>query len=127
MDLTVRVRPSDHGTVVRVGGDFDVEADEAFQEILLHIMRTYSPRLLLDLAGVSSMDCAGLRALVMTRRRAEMRKGSVRLVAASGIVRRVITVTGMKDVFPVSGYGEIALSVNREGFRLVADVRSAYP
>jgi anti-anti-sigma factor len=73
------------------------------------------------------MDCAGLRALLMTRRRAEMRKGSVRLVAASATVRRVINATGMKDIFPVSGYGEAAPSVNLGGLRLIAYVPSAYP
>ena len=67
------------------------------------------------------MDCAGLRALLITRRRAETRKGSVRLVAASATVRRVITATGMKDIFPVCGYGETAPSRNLQGFRLIAD------
>jgi anti-anti-sigma factor len=127
MDLTVRVRRADLGTFVQVGGDLDFEDEQSFQKILLHVMRAYSPRLLLDLAGVSFMDCAGLRALLMTRRRAEMRKGSVRLIAASATVRRVINATGMKDIFPVTGYGEAAPSVNLDGLRLIAYVPSAYP
>jgi anti-sigma B factor antagonist len=127
VDLTVRVRLSDHDTVVQVGGDLDIETDESFQEILRYVLCSYSPRLLLDMAGVSSMDCGGLRALVMTRRRAETRKGSVRLVAASAVVRHVIAVTGMKDVFPVTGLGVTASGVSREGFRLVADLGAVYP
>jgi anti-sigma B factor antagonist len=127
MGMTVRVRPSDHGTVVQVGGDLDIEETESFQLILIQVMHTYSPRLLLDLTGVSFMDCAGLWALLMTRRRAEMRKGSVRLVAASATVRRVITVDGMKDIFPVSVSGETAPGVNQEGFRLIADLGCVYP
>jgi anti-sigma B factor antagonist len=127
MDLTVRVRPGNHGTVVQVGGDLDIESDESFQQILLHIMRSYSPRLLLDLAGVSFMDCAGVRALVMTRRRAEMRKGSLRLVAASMKVRRVITITGMKDIFPVTGSGGMVSIADPSGFRLMADLGTVYP
>jgi anti-anti-sigma factor len=127
MDLTVRVRRADLGTFVQVGGDLDFEDEQSFQKILLHVMRAYSPRLLLDLAGVSFMDCAGLRALLMTRRRAEMRKGSVRLVAASATVRRVINATGMKEIFPVSGYGAAAPHVNLGGLRLIAYVPSAYP
>jgi len=75
MDLTVRVRPSDQGTVVQVGGDLDIETNSSFQEILRYVLRSYSPRLLLDLANVPFMDCAGLGSLVLTRRRAEMRKG----------------------------------------------------
>lgn len=127
MDLTVRVRPSDYGTVVRVGGDLDIETDESFQEILLHIMRSYSPRLLLDMASVSFMDCAGVRALVMTRRRAEMRKGTMRLVAASATVRRVIAITRMTDVFPITVAGATAPSAHPTGFRLIADLGTVYP
>jgi anti-sigma B factor antagonist len=127
MDLTVRVRPSNHDTVVQVRGDLDIETDESFQQILLHIMRSYSPRLLLDLASVSFMDCAGLHALVMTRRRAEMRKGTVRLVAASATVRRVMAITRMTDVFPITGTGATAPGAHPTGFRLVADLGTVYP
>jgi anti-anti-sigma factor len=112
---------------VQVGGDLDIEEAESFQQILIQVMHAYSPRLLLDLTTVSFMDCAGLWALLMTRRRAEMRKGSVRLVATSAPVRRAITVAGMNDVFPVSVSGETAPSVNREGFRLIADLGCVYP
>ncbi len=127
MDLTVCVRPGDHGTVVQVDGDLDIETDESFQEILLHIMRSYSPRLLLDMASVSFMDCAGVRALLMTRRRAEMRKGAVRLVAASAAVRRVIAITSMTEVFPVTGLVVTGASAHPTSFRLVADLGAAYP
>jgi anti-anti-sigma factor len=127
MDLTVRVRPSGHGTVVLVSGDLDIESDESFQEILRHVLRSYSPRLLLDLAGVAYMDCAGLHSLVVTRRRAETRKGSVRLTAASDTVRRVIAITGMKDVFPVTAFGVSVPGFNSEGFRLIADLGTVYP
>lgn len=130
MSLTVRVRPNDGGILVRVTGDLDIEDEASFQEILLHVMRAYGPRVLLDLAGVSFMDCAGLRALLITRSRAETRKGSVRLVAASTTVRRIIAVTGMGGVFPVRGYGgaaTAATAVNWEGFRLMADLGQVYP
>ncbi len=127
MDLTVRVRRSDQGTVVRVGGDLDIESDTSFQEILRYVLCSYSPRLLLDLANVPFMDCAGLRSLVLTRRRAEMRKGSVRLAAASASVRRVIAATGMKDIFPVTGFGATGPGASREGFRLIADLGTVYP
>lgn len=127
MNMTVRVRHSDHGTVVQVGGDLDIESNVAFQEILRYVLRSYSPRLLLDLASVPFMDCAGLGALVLIRRRAERRKGSLRLVAASASVRRVIATTGMKDVFPVTGFGAAATGVTLEGFRLIADLGAVYP
>jgi anti-anti-sigma factor len=101
MGLTLCVHPGDGGTVVSVSGELDASTEESLQELLLRIMRAHGPRLLLDLSGVSFMDCAGLSALVGTRRRAELRSGSVRLIAASAAVRQVIDLTGMRNAFPV--------------------------
>jgi hypothetical protein len=64
-------------------------------------MRRHSASLLLDLSGVSFMDCAGLRALLLTQRRAGMRGGSVSLIAESPAVRRIIDLLGVRDAFPV--------------------------
>ncbi len=48
-------------------------------------------------SGVSFMDCAGLRALLTTRRRAELRGGFLRLIAVSRAVRQVIELTGAHE------------------------------
>jgi anti-anti-sigma factor len=101
MGLTVRVRPGDRGTVVWISGEIDVNATDPLQDLLLQVMRAHGSWLLLDLSGVSFMDCAGLRALVLTRRRAELRNGSIRLIAASAAVQRILNLTKMQDVFPV--------------------------
>jgi len=101
MDLTLCVRPCDRGTVVWVGGEVDVRAASPLQDFLLQVMRAHSPWLLLDLSGISFMDCAGLRALALTRRRAELRQGSMRLIAASAAVRRILDLARLWHVFPV--------------------------
>jgi hypothetical protein len=69
--------------------------------MMLSVMRKQGPSLLLDLSGVSFMDCAGLRALLLTQRRAAMRGGSLSLIAESPAVRRIIDLLGVRDVFPV--------------------------
>jgi len=51
-------------------------------------MRERSARIFLDVSGVSFVDCAGLRAPLTTRRRAEARGGCMRLIATSAAVRR---------------------------------------
>lgn len=101
MDLRLCVIPGDRGTIVRVSGEVDVSTEGPLQDLLLRVMRAHSPGLLLDLSGVSFMDCAGLRVLVRTRRRAELRHGSVRLIAASAAVRQIINLTGMREALPV--------------------------
>ena len=45
---------------------------------------------MVDVSRVSFMDCAGLRALLATARRAELRGGRMRLIAASAAVRWIM-------------------------------------
>ena len=75
MALTLHVCPGDSGAVVWASGGVDTNVTEAFQDMMLSVMRRHSPSLLLELSGVSFMDCAGLRALLLTRRRGGMRGG----------------------------------------------------
>ena len=77
MGVTLRVRPGDGGTIVAVSGEVDVCTEAPPQQALLRIIRERSARLMLDLSGVSFMDCAGLRALRRPRR-AELRGGCMR-------------------------------------------------
>ena len=67
MALTLHVCPGDSSAVVWASGDVDTNVAETFRDMMLSVMRRHSPSLLLDLSGVSFMDCAGLRALLMTR------------------------------------------------------------
>ena len=97
MDVTLCVRPGDGGTIVAVSGEVDVCTEAPLQQALLRIIRECSARLMLDLSGVSFMDCAGLRALLATRHRAELRGGCMRLIAASAAVRRIIELTGAQE------------------------------
>jgi anti-anti-sigma factor len=101
MALTLHICPGDNGAVVWASGDVDTNAAETFQDMMQSVMRRHSASLLLDLSGVSFMDCAGLRALLLTQRRAGMRGGSVSLIAESPAVRRIIDLLGVRDVFPV--------------------------
>jgi anti-sigma B factor antagonist len=101
MALTLHVCPGDVGTIVWVSGDVDFNTAGAFQDMLLRVMRRHSPWLLVDLSGVSFMDCAGLRALMRTRRRAELRRGSVCVIAESAAVNRIIEILGARDILPV--------------------------
>jgi anti-anti-sigma factor len=98
--LTIDIRSGPTGTRARVEGDIDISVATPVQEILLQAIRTHGPRLLLDLSGVSFLDCAGLRALVHTRRRLELHGGSLHLVAASASVHRILKLTGLQDIFP---------------------------
>ena len=97
MDVTLCVRPGDGGIIVAVSGEVDVCTEAPLQQALLRIIRERGARLMVDVSGVSFMDCAGLRALLATRRRAEMHGGFLRLIATSAAVRRIIELTGAHE------------------------------
>ena len=97
MGVTLCIRRDDGGTIVAISGAVDVCTEAALQQALLRIIRERGARLMLDLSGVSFMDCAGLRALLATRRRAELRGGFLRLIAASAAVGRIIELTGAQE------------------------------
>ncbi|MFY9932688.1 MAG: STAS domain-containing protein [Streptosporangiaceae bacterium] len=97
MSVRLCIRPGDGGTVVAISGEVDVCTEAPLQQSLLRIIRECGAKLMLDMSGVSFIDCAGLRALLLTRRRAEMRGVFLRLIATSAAVRRVIELTGAQD------------------------------
>ena len=59
MGVTLCVRLGDGGTIVAISGEVDVCTEAPLQQALLRIIRERSARLMLDLSGVSFMDCAG--------------------------------------------------------------------
>ena len=97
MGVTMCVRPGDGGIIVAVSGEVDVCTEAPLQQALLRIIRERGARLMLDVSGVSFMDCAGLRALLATRRCVELRGGFMRLIATSAAVRRIIELTGTHE------------------------------
>jgi anti-sigma B factor antagonist len=97
MSVTLCIRPGDGGTIMAISGEVDVCTEVQLQQSLLRIIRERPARLMLDVSGVSFMDCAGLRALLVTRRRAEMRGVFLRLIATSAAVRRIIELTGAQE------------------------------
>ena len=101
MGLTLCVRPGDDGVIVTVRGEVDVCTEGLLQQALLRMMREHGVRLLLDVSGVSFMDCAGVRMLLATQRRAHLLGGFLRLIAVSRTVRRVIELTGAHEALAV--------------------------
>ena len=95
--LRVRVRPG-VPLVVKVCGELDVQSAPGLRDELLRIVRRYGPCVLLDLAGVSFLDCTGINVLLATRRRARLEGGWMRVVRPSAAAWRVISLLGLQDV-----------------------------
>src|ERR1700761_9421541 len=102
MDLSIRVRPGDDHALVSVGGEVDINSAPLLQQRLMHLLEGNESRLLVDLSGVTFIDCFATRLLAETRRRAEGRPCSVQFVALSKPVERLAELTGLAGELPVA-------------------------
>lgn len=90
--LEVSVR--DGRARIRLTGDLDMSRaprlDEAFDALCTERVSTT----IVDASGVSFIDCAGLRSLLMIADEMERRQGTMHVVEASAPVRRILELSG---------------------------------
>jgi anti-anti-sigma factor len=86
-------------TVVTVVGESDLDNIEPLS-VALDAALAHHPHVVLDLAGVTFADSTFLTALVSARNRAAEEGGSVRLLAVSSPVQRLLDITGADALFP---------------------------
>src|SRR5260370_14150890 len=103
-DLRVVIRPG-APPVVEIFGEIDIQSAPRLREELLRVVRRHGSRLALDLGGVTFLDCAGINALLATRRRTRLEDGWVRVIRASPCARRIISLLGLAEVFALSALG----------------------
>ena len=104
--LALSTRIGDDGTViVSVVGDVDAFTAAPLRSVLDAQLEREPPELVLDLAGVRFLGSAGLALLVETQRAAGARDVPLRLIATTRAVTRALQVTGLMDLFTVSGDG----------------------
>jgi len=89
------------GTVrVAVAGEIDLSTADVLHAGLLAVLSAQLPEHIeVDLAGVTFMDCGGLTVLVAVGNAAAHTGCQLRITNPQPIVRRVLDVTGLLDVF----------------------------
>jgi anti-anti-sigma factor len=92
--------PSGH-SIVSLRDGLDVAAAPALRERLIDVLHRGTALLILDLSRVASCDAAGLAVLIGTQRRARLFGITMRLVAPSLPVRRVLRSTGLEHCFTI--------------------------
>jgi anti-sigma B factor antagonist len=95
--------------VVRAGGEIDSHTVHAFHEVVTEAASLAS-RVVIDLSQVTFVDSSGLGGLILARRKARERGGSVSLVSPPPMVRRLLGSTRLHDVFDI--YDSLAEAIN---------------
>lgn len=70
-------------------------SDEVEEQLIAHGSAEGVTHLVVDLAGVTFMDSAGINALLKVRRWADANERSVRVTGATGLVHEVLELTGV--------------------------------
>ncbi len=106
-----------HG-VVALCGDLDVADAPGVASHLITAAAFYGPWVIVDLAGLDYIDAAGLGVLVRVLKRTRQGGGDLPLAAPQDLVRKVLTATGLINVFSVYPSVEHAVRGAEEARRL---------
>lgn len=98
MSVQGRERVEEDPQVIRLSGELDA-GDAAFADELL-LSSGGSARVIVDMLNVSFIDSSVIRALVLVHRRVTGSGGWLRVVYTHHLVRRVIDMCGLTEVFP---------------------------
>lgn len=101
---TVRVRTRGAVRIVELHGEIDLVAVPHITRRLDGLARqergARSPDLVIDLGGVTFMDCRGLSVLVHARALATARHARLHLTHVPSPVHRILRLTGLAGAFP---------------------------
>ena len=102
--------PPSSRTVISVRDGLDFTAAPALRERLIDVLHRGTGLLILDLSHVTSCDAAGLAVLIGTQRRSRSIGITMRLVAPSLPVTKVLDSTGLKRAFTICSDLSFALA-----------------
>ncbi|BFU41895.1 STAS domain-containing protein [Krasilnikovia sp. MM14-A1004] len=90
----------DPAIVVTVKGDIDLATHHHLQQVVTHLLQ-HRPcrRLVLDMAGVTFLDAAGVRALLACHHTAQQLGTRLEIRSAGDMVRRVLTICRLTGPF----------------------------
>jgi anti-sigma B factor antagonist len=100
-NVDLSTREFDGHGVVTLYGELDVADAPGVVAYLITAEAVYGQWVIVDLAGLDYIDAAGLGVLVRVLKRARRSGGDLPLAAPQELVRKVLTVTGLIDVFSV--------------------------
>jgi anti-sigma B factor antagonist len=99
VDLTVRPIPG--GAIIALSGELDAADVPDVAVALSTAIAAHGPSIIVDLAGLTYISCGGLGILVRLLKVTHASGGGLALAAPRGLVREILTATGLLTVFSV--------------------------
>lgn len=104
----------DGSMVVFAAGEIDLATSPTLREVMVEAVESQR-HLIVDLSAVSFLDSTGLSVLLRTNQRIAATHKSMSLVGPTGIVAKVLRITGVDQAIPVHPNLDTALSANSAG------------
>jgi anti-anti-sigma factor len=97
-------------TVLTVAGEFNVDSVRKFNDAVGEAMSEQYRDFVVDLAGVTTIDSAGLEALTALQRQCEEQLGMVRFSSPDGTLRKILEITRLDQNLTLHETVEDAMS-----------------
>jgi len=100
--LDIDVHKQSDINILKLRGPFKLgPAVESFRNSVDPILRESSPKIIVNLTEVNSMDSSGIGALVRSQTTAKQQGGAIKLVNPSKLVVQTLRFVGLLNVFEV--------------------------
>jgi anti-anti-sigma factor len=99
MSLTIGVDDRDDAAVIALDGELDLASAPELADVAAEKIAEGRTHLIVDLSGLTFCDSAGLRVFVRYRSELDGKGGRLVLAAPQPIVRRVLEVSGLVELF----------------------------
>jgi len=109
--------------IIRLAGEFDALGVAVFERCLNRTLIGHNQHLIIDLLDLTYIDSSGLRAILRAKKLIAARRGYIDVVVPHAHTRKVLSVTGLDDLFGTFADRESALAAPRPGDAR----RPAYP
>jgi anti-sigma B factor antagonist len=102
VDLEVTSRRESGATIVSAVGEVDVWTAERLRTVLHEVEEQTPQNLVVDLTDVGFLDSTGIGVLVGALRRQREAGRELQLVVSNSHVLKVLTITSLDKVFPIT-------------------------
>src|SRR5262245_5148973 len=98
--METRVLPRPGWTLVALAGRLDMISAGPLEQGLERLIAAGTRRLAIDMSRLDYLSSAGLRALLVAARRLQDPAGTLALLGLRGMVKEVLEIAGLANVFP---------------------------
>jgi anti-sigma B factor antagonist len=101
MNMTINTRQVRSVTILDINGRIVLQECALLRDLLSNLLAAGRNKILVNLAGISSIDSAGLAYLISGLVSARKRQGELKLLSPAKNVREVILLTKLDKVFDI--------------------------